>query len=85
MTRTGKLTKVLATISVAGLGLTACSSDDEQSDGSSQEHQLDTLLATDASPDQRAAGAGASMAVELGFEQVQPATEEALGAGRDSA
>lgn len=85
MTRTGKLTKVLATISVAGLGLTACASDDEQSDGSSQEHQLETLLATDASPDQRAAGAGASMAVELGFEQVQPATEEALGAVRDSA
>src|SRR5699024_334623 len=85
MTRTGKLTKVLATISVAGLGLTACSSDDAPRDGSNQEDQRAPPMATDASPDQRAAGAGESMAVELGFEQVQPATEEALGAVRDSA
>lgn len=85
MTTTGKLTKILATISVAGLALTACSSDDDQTDEASQEHQLETLLATDASPDQRAAGAGATMAIQLGFEEVQAATDDAVGAVRDNA
>ncbi|WP_022869493.1 hypothetical protein [Yaniella halotolerans] len=85
MTLNGKLTKMFATISVAALGLTACASDEEQNQESGQGHQLETLLATDARSDQRAAGAGANMAMELGFDQVQPATDEALGAVRESA
>lgn len=85
MTMTGKLTKTLATILVVGLALTACSSEDGQIDEAGQEHQLDSLLATDASPDQRAAGAGATRAMELGFEQVKAATDDAVGDVRENA
>ena len=85
MTQPGKLAKILATISVTALGLTACSSDEDENQGSGQGNQLETLLATDARPDQRAAGAGTNMAMELGFEQAQPATDEALETVRESA
>lgn len=85
MTTIGKITKVLAMLSVTGLALTACSSDDEQAADGEQQNQLDTLMAADASPDQRAAGAGTTMAIELGFDQVQAASDEAVGAVRENA
>lgn len=76
--------KILATLSTAALALTACSSD-EQSNETEDASQLESLMAADASPDQRAAGAGSAQAMELGFDQVQAASDDELNEFRDSA
>lgn len=84
MTRPGKITPTLATLFVAGLAFTSCSSDDEAAEPE-QAHEVESLMATEARDDQRAAGGATMMAVELGFDQVQTASETDLAAVRDNA
>src|SRR5699024_2134659 len=84
MTRPGKITPTLATLFVAGLAFTSCSSEDEAAEPE-QAHEVESLMATDARDDQRAAGGATMMAVELGFDQVQTASETDLAAVRDNA
>ena len=84
MTTPGKITKTLAVLSVAALGLVGCSSDDDTADDA-QGTQLDNLMTADARPDQRAAGGATAMAMELGFDQVQPASEAEITSVRDAA
>ena len=71
-------------LTVAALGLAGCSSDDT-TDDDAQASQLETLMATDARPDQRAAGGATAMAIDLGFDQVQPAAEDEITSVRDAA
>ena len=78
MTPSGKTTLV-ALLTVAGLGLTSCSADDDAP--AAEQSDLDSLLATDARGDQRAAGGATAMAMELGFEQVQAASESEIESG----
>lgn len=85
MTVTGRLAKTLAVFSTAALALTACSAEDDQAEQSGAESQLEELTATDARPDQQAAGAGTSAAMEFGFDQAQAASDEELSAVRDDA
>lgn len=70
MTTPAKTRRFLALLAAGLLGLTACSSGDDEAQA--QDTGLETLLATDARDDQRAAGGAAAMAGELGFDQVQP-------------
>lgn len=82
MTTTAKFPKFLAALAVTTLTVTGCSSDD----GASPEaDQLDQLLAAEARDDQRAAGGATMMAMDLGFDQVQPAAAADLTAVRDKA
>lgn len=85
MTAAGKFARPLSAIAAATLVLTACSSDTEQDAQAEEGEQLESLLAADARPDERAAGAGTSMAMELGFDQVQAASEDELAEVRDNA
>jgi len=85
MTRPGKFTTTLTLLTIAGLGLTSCASDDDAPAEADQQHEVEALIATDARDDQQAAGGAAMMAMELGFNQVQPATEQELTAVRDNA
>lgn len=82
MTPSGKTTLV-ALLTVAGLGLTSCSADDDAP--AAEQSDLDSLLATDARDDQRAAGGATAMAMELGFEQVQAASASEIEAVRNNA
>ena len=84
MTTLGKVTQTLTVFSIAALGLVGCVSDAGTADDG-QTHQVDSLLATDARPDQRAAGGATAMAIELGFDQVQPASQEDITSVRESA
>src|SRR5699024_11243625 len=71
----GKFTPALGVLSAATLVLTGCSSDDENPEEAGEQNQVEILLATDARADQRAAGGATAMAMELGFDQVQTASE----------
>lgn len=82
MTPSGKTTFV-ALLTVAGLGLTSCSADDDAT--AAEQSDLESLMATDARGDQRAAGGATAMAMELGFEQVQAASESEIEAVRGNA
>lgn len=82
MTPSGKTTFV-ALLTVAGLGLTSCSADDDAP--AAEQSDLESLMATDARGDQRAAGGATAMAMELGFEQVQAASEAEIEAVRGNA
>ncbi|GAA4476039.1 hypothetical protein GCM10023190_12750 [Enteractinococcus fodinae] len=82
MTPSGKTTLV-ALLTVAGLGLTSCSADDDAP--AAEQSDLESLMATDARGDQRAAGGATAMAMELGFEQVQAASESEIEAVRGNA
>ena len=84
MTTPGKITKTLTVFLVAVLGLVGCSSNDDAPDDA-QANQLDNLMTADARPDQRAAGGATAMAIELGFEQVQPATADEIASVREAA
>lgn len=84
MIKTARLTTTLAVVTVAVLGLSACANDDEPA-ANGQNNQLEQLMATDASGDQRAAGGATSMAMELGFDQVQSASDDELASVRDNA
>ena len=82
MTPSGK-TIFVALLTVAGLGLTSCSADDDAP--AAEQSDLESLMATDARGDQRAAGGATAMAMELGFEQVQAASESEIEAVRGNA
>ena len=82
MTPSGK-TIFVALLTVAGLGLTSCSADDDAT--AAEQSDLESLMATDARGDQRAAGGATAMAMELGFEQVQAASESEIEAVRGNA
>ena len=82
MTPSGK-TIFVALLTVAGLGLTSCSADDDAT--AAEQSDLESLMATDARGDQRAAGGATAMAMELGFEQVQAASEAEIEAVRGNA
>ena len=84
MTRPGKTTSTLAALFAAGVALAGCSSDDEAAEPE-QEHEVEGLLATEARADQRVAGGATMMAMELGFDEVQAASETELAAVRDNA
>lgn len=84
MTTRAKLTKTLTVLSVAALGLVGCSSDDDTADDA-QANQLDTLMTADARPDQRAAGGATAMAMDLGFDQVQTASDSEITSVREAA
>src|SRR5690625_5613615 len=71
MTRPGKFTTTLTLLTIAGLGLTSCASDDDAPAEADQQHEVEALIATDARDDQQAAGGAAVMAMELGFNQVE--------------
>lgn len=85
MIAAGKFAKALSAIAAATLALTACSSEADQEAGTDEEHPLQSLVAADADPDERAAGAGTSMAMELGFDQVQVASDDELAEVRENA
>ena len=85
MTTPGKITTSLATLAITALGLTGCSSDDDSTQGTGQNHPVENLLATDARADQQAAGAATQMAMELGFDQVQPVAEHEIETVRENA
>ncbi len=84
MTTPGKITTILAVLSAAALALAGCSSDDDAPD-EAQDNQLEALMVPDARPDQKAAGGATAMAMELGFDQVQPATDAEITSVRDAA
>lgn len=84
MTTLGKITKTLTVLSVATLGLVGCSSDDDVPDDD-QANQLDSLMTADARPDQRAAGSATAMAMELGFDQAQAASDAEITSVREAA
>lgn len=79
-----KATVALALLTVVGLGLTSCSSADDATE-TTQDHPVENLLAPDARDDQRAAGGATMMAMELGFEQVQTASDAEIDAVRENA
>lgn len=83
----GKTTTILASLGLVALTVTGCSSDDDTATASGQEaaQDLDSLLLPDARGDQQAAGAGTLMAVDLGFDQVQLATETEITAVQETA
>lgn len=85
MIRPGKITPTLATMLVAGLALTSCSSEDEEAAEPEQAHEVESLMDTDARDDQRAAGGATMMAVELGFDQVQAASDTELATVQENA
>lgn len=85
MTTPGKITKTLAALAVSALALTACGSDDEDTSDADQQNPVESLLATDARADQRAAGGAATMAMELGFNQVQTASDTEIATVRENA
>src|SRR5699024_8508131 len=68
----------------AVLALSSCSSADDQDDAGA-ETQLENLLTADASADQQAAAAGTSKAMELGFDQIQTASDDDLDVVRQDA
>lgn len=82
MTPSGK-TAFLALLAVAGLGLASCAAEDHAP--AAEQSELESLLATDARADQRAAGGATAMAMELGFEQVQAASDAEIEAVRNNA
>lgn len=84
MIRLGRTTPALAVLCAAGLALTSCSSTEDTAEPA-EEHEIESLLATDARDDQRAAGGATMMAVELGFDQVQAATDDELAAVQENA
>src|SRR5690625_4830753 len=84
MTTPGKITTSLATLAITALGLTGCSSDDDTQE-TGQDHPVENLLATDARADQQAAGAATQMAMQLGFDQVQPVAEHEIETVRENA
>lgn len=79
-----KFTASMAVLGLAVVGLAGCSAPDDTAQDPEQ-NQLDELLTADARPDQRAAGGATAMAMELGFDQVQPATEPEITRVRDAA
>lgn len=81
----GKFTTALAVLSAATLVLTGCSSDDENPEEAGEQNQVEILLATDARADQRAAGGATAMAMELGFDQVQTASESEIATVKENA
>lgn len=80
MTPHGKFTRNLAGLAVAALALAGCSSDDEAQQVETT--PLEQLMTPDASQDQRAAGGATAMAMELGFDTVQLASQDGLEAVR---
>ena len=85
MTTPGKITKTLTALTIAALGLVGCSATDDDAAEHTQTNQLDTLLTADARPDQRAAGGATAMAMDLGFDQVQAATDAEITSVREAA
>ncbi len=81
----GKLITCLGATAVAALALSSCSSAEGQDDDAGAETQLESLLAEDASADQQAAAVGTSKAMELGFDQVQAASDDDLDVVRQDA
>src|SRR5690625_5483605 len=47
MTRPGKFTTTLTLLTIAGLGLTSCASDDEVPAEADQQHEVEALIATE--------------------------------------
>ena len=80
----GKLIICLGATAAAVLALSSCSSADDQDDAGA-ETQLENLLTADASADQQAAAAGTSKAMELGFDQIQTASDDDLDVVRQDA
>lgn len=85
MTTNARLTTALATISIAALTLTACANEEDTTTDAAQTGQLEQLLSPDARADQQAAGGATAMAVELGFDQVQTASQDDVASVRDAA
>lgn len=81
----GKRITCLSATAAAALALSSCSSAESQDEGAGAETQLESLLTADASADQQAAAAGTAKAMELGFDQIQTASDEDLDTVRQDA